>query len=397
MGLPPAPDSQPISTFAHAFSSTPDHIAFAPGRVNLIGEHIDYCGGNVLPMALNRGTTGYFSVRDDQHFRIVSQRFGERVELDLDSSRPRMNSGPAWSRYVIGTLQLLGKSNLVGMQTSMRGFDLLVDQDIGAGGLSSSASFCLLIALVALAANGQQISISDEAGRIQLAQIARQVEHEFIGVSCGIMDQMSIIMGGVIQLDCQSLGFTRVECDFSPMSLVVLDSRVERTLAGSKYNERVSELKEVASLLDYDFQQLARMSGTTMAQGLGALTPRLQRRLKHVVSEQGRVREAVEQLASRDWVALGRLFDESHASLKNDYEVSAPQVDLLVDLVRNQPGVTGARITGGGFGGCAICLAPTDEISDWMPRVSERYSEQTGLELKILVANPGAAADVYPI
>ncbi len=358
--------------FESIFGEQPHGEVFAPGRVNLIGEHIDYCGGEVLPMAIESGTRiTYRHDRTGQGVEVYSERFGERVLVDGGiAAEP---SGH-WSDYVAGVLRVLG--NISGS------WQLYIEQNIAAGGLSSSASFTVALALVFSEADG----MPDDAERIRIAKLCQTVENGFIGVNCGIMDQMSVIMGGVIRLDCRELHFERVRGLSDEVSLVVFDTGVPRTLAASAYNERVAELDEIAAMLGESRENLAVTASKIQ------LPQKLAKRYRHVTTEQARVTAAASALHRCDWQSLGELMTASHHSLSADYEVSCEQLDVAISLLLGCDGVFGARMTGAGFGGCAIVLAAADRVTSWMDNVSEIYREQTGIAPTLFLARPGEPA-----
>lgn len=368
--------------FQSVFGYPPVDQVWSPFRVNLIGEHIDYCGGSVLPMAINRGTTLTYGFGSGETLRVYSQRFDELLEI-VPASVPSGTLGAEplhWRSYLAGALAKSG----VDIPRVIAGLNIFISQDAGGAGLSSSASFCMGLLRVLGKVGQPQILMSDDQ-RVLLSQQARQIEHEYARVSCGIMDQMSIALGGVIKLDCNELTWKRHAAGLQDMVIVVMDTAKDRTLAGSKYNERVAELSEIARLAG--LQDIARLATEPVTGHL--LSPRLARRFRHIQMEHQRVERAFMCLSQSDWPALGELMNESHASLRDDYAVSCEELDMMVDLACAQPGVLGARMTGGGFGGCAIALAQKDSVNDWLPRVKAQYQAKTGLSARLFQVEAG--------
>lgn len=352
--------------FNDRFGQAPTCLVNAPSRINLIGEHIDYCGGHVLPMAIKGGTTVLSAGNGSDLINVYTERFGDRVSLEI---RPDHSPGfyGDWRDYVAGVISLLSSSY------RLQGTDLYVAQSSGTAGLSTSASFCLALAK----------TLAPGIDHVALAKICQQVEHEFAGVQCGIMDQMSIAIGDVICLDCQQLDWQDAGSELDDMVFVVMDTGKERTLAGSAYNERVHELSQVADALG------ERGIGSLVEAPDSAFLPEsLRKRLTHVTSEEKRVLEAFQALQHRDWAAFGHLMNDSHASLRDNYEVSCDELDTMVELALDADGVLGARMTGGGFGGCAIALTERRTADDWMPRVASAYEQRTGFKHRLFLAEP---------
>jgi len=377
-----------IQTFREQFEGEPEFGLFSPGRVNLIGEHIDYCGGLVLPMAIDRGTFGLVSGNDSDLIRIQSTRFSKSIEISL--SEKKTNSH--WSDFVVGVVCLLGK------QYSLSGFNICVDDNISAGGLSSSASFSILLAMAALKVAG--IGLQNDAEKLSLARLCRQVENDFVGLSCGIMDQASVVLGGVIRLDCEELSFSRINIDFQDHQLVIIDSGKERTLAGSKYNQRVNEINEILALLqmEYALDNLCALTTDELDRAARFIgDEKLVRRMRHVVSENARVNRATLALEAGDLGTFGGLLSESHESLRMDYEVTGFELDTLVEISRSQAGVLGARMTGAGFGGCCIALVEKSRVEEHNRQVEARYLARTGLTAKFILANESAGAGDWPV
>ncbi len=359
-----------VTSFRKVFSRAPDYSLFSPGRVNLIGEHIDYCGGLVLPMAINRGTWAAFAKNDSGEVRVFSSRFGKLASFPLTPFPDRQNS---FVDYVVGVARLLELP--VGL-----GLDLCVSDNIAAGGLSSSASISLAVAAAFQTIIGK--SWEEESERLLLARLCQQAENQFVGVPCGIMDQASVALGGVIRLDCASLTWDRVEADFGDYAIVVMDTKQPRTLAASAYAERVREISVICTGLGGTYKPATLCSDLALAEldlVLPHVAPTLAPRLIHIVGEQARVVSAARALAATDLKQVGRLMTQSHASLRDNYCVTGPQLDLIVELSLRESGVLGARMTGAGFGGCAIALVHKDAVDEHNCAVAAGYESATGV------------------
>lgn len=375
-------------SFTDRFGRDPEFTFFAPGRVNLIGEHIDYCGGLVLPMAIDSGTFGAAARNPSGRVTIFSTRFGESASFDM-SALPGVPSGQ-WIDYAVGIARLLELDPRTGV-------DLLIDANIGAGGLSSSASFIAVAAFALLCTEGRAPAVGDVAARIELARLCRRAENEFVGVPCGIMDQASVILGGTLKLDCATLEFERIDADFGEYKLVIMDTGKERSLAASAYNRRVEETGVLRAALQeaLGIRELCELAPGRLQEAMAPLgDATLKKRLRHVVTEQHRVIRAAEALGNGELALFGELMNESHESLRSDFEVTGRELDTIVAASRAQEGVLGARMTGAGFGGCAIALVHRDAVSDHSRRATERYRRQTGLAPRFIVAAPSAGAQL---
>ena len=353
----------------------------APGRINIIGEHTDYNEGFVLPAALDLHTWAAAAPRDDRRVRAEFEQAGERVDFDLAAIEPAGEAtGPEYLKGVAWSLLEEG--------LELRGCDLLIGGDIPlGGGLSSSASLELLAALALTDGSG----IDLERGR--MARLCQRAEREFVGVQCGIMDQFAVALsspGHAMRLDCRSLEFEQVPIPDEARFLIV-HSGVSHRLDRAGYNDRPEEcrmalerLREdnptLRSLRDVD-EDLLRVAG-------GSLDDRLYRRCRHVVRENWRVGQACEALQAGDLAAVGALLDESHRSLRDDYEVSCAELDTLVEIARAQPGVLGSRMMGGGFGGCTISLVESADAQSSAQRIARDYGAVLGRDPWMLAAGP---------
>lgn len=349
----------------------PEVSASAPGRVNLIGEHTDYHEGFVMPCAVPQRTCVRLWARDDTHVRAVSADMPGAGEYEL--GRERASGG--WHDYVQGLTWVLARAG-----HSIRGFELHVRSEVPVGsGLSSSAA--LEVAVLRALRLAFDLSISD----IELAQLGQRAEVEFVGAPVGIMDQMASSLAGernALFLDTRTLEFERIPLP-DALELVVIDSGVAHQHAGGDYATRRRESEEAARLLGVE--RLRDVSIDELERLEEHLPPLAARRARHVITENARVFEARDALLRADLAALGRLFGDSHTSLRDAYEVSVPLVDLLVDLAVEQPSVFGARMTGGGFGGAIVVAAAAGTGADVGRAVSGAYRDRTGRRATVLV------------
>jgi galactokinase len=358
-----------LEEFAAAFGRTAEVLSVAPGRVNLIGEHTDYNEGFVLPVAIDRTVAVAAAGRDDGHFRVRSLDYGECDEFTVQDGR-----AGGWRDYVRGVAWAFAEA---GHPTA--GADLAIGGDVPQGaGLSSSAAIEVAVA-GALAATGRV-----ELAGLQVARLARRAENEFVGVQCGIMDQFASALcrsGHALLVDCQSLEVKHIPLALEEqgVSIVIIDSKVPRRLADTAYNRRMEECGEAARALSLES---LREAGETAVE---VLPEPLRRRARHVVRENLRVTAAVAALGSRDVDRFGALMFESHASLRDDFEVSCRELDLLVELALSAEGVLGARLTGAGFGGCTVNLVRGEMLDGIRGAVVERYRDETGLPAEMHV------------
>ena len=348
---------------------------FAPGRVNLIGDHIDYSGGMVLPMALDRGTVLLARERGDTAMRAVSLNRDGMVQADLTDTR--YDPAHDWFSYVLGVVDVAATAG----HRVRRGMDLLVAGDIPDGaGLSSSASLELAAAVMFDELGGWGMSPT------QLAVLCQRAENEYIGVACGIMDQLAIARGQAghaLLMDCATLEVTAVPFPAEAISLIVMNSNHRRSLADSAYNDRRQAVERAAAVLGTE--RLVDVSLATLQQSATELTEVELRRARHTVTEQARVIAAAEALRSGDVERLGELMRQSHESLRDDFEVTGPHLDALAEAAWSQPGVVGARMTGAGFGGCAVVLAQPGREDEVIAGINEAYRAATGVAATGLV------------
>jgi len=367
-------------------TGSPVQFYFSPGRVNLIGEHTDYNGGYVFPCALSFGT--YLAIRkiDQPVIRMATTNFDFKAEIPVGATYEKI--GEEWVNYPLGVISELTKQ---GVKTG--GLEMLYSGNIpNKSGLSSSAS----IELVTAVALNEILNLG--ISRIDLVKIGRAAENHFVGVNCGIMDQFAVGMGKkdhAIFLKCDTLDYELVPIKLNGYKLVIANTNKSRGLADSKYNERVSECQTAVQMLSKGkpISLLAEMNLSDFAKYEHHITDEvIKRRARHVISENDRTFEAVEVLKSGDLIRFGQLMNDSHDSLRDDYEVTGIELDTLVAESRKISGVIGSRMTGAGFGGCTVSLVKDESIPQMIKEVGEQYLAKTGLKADFYVAEIGDGA-----
>ncbi|MBF7075727.1 galactokinase [Streptococcus sp. HF-100] len=371
------------SNFATTFGAEADHTFFSPGRINLIGEHTDYNGGHVFPAAISLGTYGAARKRDDNLLRFYSANFEDKGIIEVPIEDLRFEKEHNWTNYPKGVLHFLQKAGHV----IDKGMDVYVFGNIPNGsGLSSSASLELLTGIIA------ERLFDLKLERLDLVKIGKQTENEFIGVNSGIMDQFAIGMGAdqrAIYLDTNTLEYDLVPLDLKDNVVVIMNTNKRRELADSKYNERraecekaVGELKQKLSIAtlgelnEWDFDEY-----NYLIQDENRL-----KRTRHAVLENQRTLQAQAALQAGNLEKFGRLMNASHVSLEHDYEVTGLELDTLVHTAWEQEGVLGARMTGAGFGGCAIALVRKDAVEAFQKNVGQKYEEVVGYAPSFYIA-----------
>jgi galactokinase len=398
-------------SFADRFGRAP-RIYRAPGRVNLIGEHTDYNDGFVMPMALDRSTWVAAAPREDRTIVVRSENFNETATITLggadpstlvlslskDELRAGTVVGPRWSKYVCGVATLLGSS----------GADMLIASDVPIGaGVSSSAALevACATALVDIAGSSfdklRTSGLRSAMDAVEMAKLCQRAEHEFAGTRCGIMDQMIACRGQAghaLLLDTRSLACTFVAMP-PDVRVLVCDTKVRHELASSEYNRRRADCEEgVAALQRTDPSIRALRDATLEAlEGVRAdVSTRVYARCHHVIAENDRVARAATAIARRDFVEFGALMAASHASLRDDYEVSCAELDVMVDAVSSLDGVFGARMTGGGFGGCVVALVDASRATgELCESIRERYEVNTGRRPDMWITSAGEGASAW--
>ena len=363
---------------------------FAPGRVNLIGEHTDYNGGHVFPCALTLGTYGLARKREDRTLRFYSVNFEKLgvVETSLDDLVPHKEA--SWTNYPKGVMWAFEKR---GYRLG-HGLDILIWGNIPNGsGLSSSASLEVLTGVIL-----KDIYGFDQVSMVDIALIGQDAENNFNGCNCGIMDQFASAMGKkdhAIFLDTNTLNYEYAPVVLEDAKIVITNSKVKHSLVDSAYNDRRNEsetaLRELQT--EVEIQTLGDLTEEEFEMYKNAIQdPIRQKRAKHAVYENQRTIRAVEALKNNDVELFGKLMNASHQSLRDDYEVSCEEIDILVDLAQAMPGVLGSRITGGGVGGCTVSIVKNDTVDRFVEEIGKAYQEKVGHEAEFYVVEIGDGA-----
>lgn len=359
---------------------------FAPGRVNLIGEHIDYNGGYVLPCALDFGTYAIVRKRDDNLVKMATLNFDLRVTLNINDITYQEEHG--WTNYSKGVIKAFqDKGHIIG------GYEVLYYGNIpNSSGLSSSASLEVLTAVIINALYNCKETMID------MVKLSQKAENEFVGVNCGIMDQFVVGMGKkehAILLDCNTLDYQYVPLELGDYKLVIANTRKRRDLADSKYNERRNECERALADLNkkLNITNLCELNEEVFNQNESLIhNPVIRKRAKHVVCENDRVKAAVSILNKGELKAFGQLMIASHNSLRDLYEVTGDALDIMVEEALKIEGVIGSRMTGAGFGGCTVSLVKASVIDTFTKEVGKAYKERTGLEGEFYIAGVGHGA-----
>lgn len=361
-----------------------DYTAFfAPGRINLIGEHTDYNGGNVFPCAITLGTYAIAAKNDLKQVRLYSENFPEAGVISFDLADLDHKKADSWANYPKGMLRYLKEAG----HAIPEGMDMVIFGNIPNGsGLSSSASLELLMGVVL--DNLFDLNVD----RLDLIKTGKRVENEFIGVNSGIMDQFAVGMGEenkAILLDCNTLEYEMVPVELGNHAIVIMNTKKRRELVDSKYNERRSECEEALAKLQtvVSVGSLGELDEETFENAKAVLeSDVLYRRARHAVTENQRTLKAKAALQAGELEAFGQLMNQSHISLRDDYEVTGIELDTLVQAAWDQPGVLGARMTGAGFGGCAIAIVEKDAIPAFIENVGKTYEAAIGYPAEFYIA-----------
>ncbi len=371
--------------FAKCFGRPARFVVAAPGRVNLIGEHTDYNEGFVLPMAVERYTVMAGDKNTRKEVTLHSMTTGDTAAFPLKGGVQRGN--PAWSNYVRGVIagfESLGKKGL--------GFEAAIDSSVPAsGGLSSSAA--LEVAAATLLEKLYNLPLDP----LKKAKLCQKAEHEFAGVPCGIMDQYAAIFARkdeALLLDCRTNTFTPIAWTDTGVTVLIVNTNVRRRVGDVEYAQRRSQCETAAKILGVPALRDATLKDLQSSES--RLEPVVFRRARHVISEIDRTLTAARAIQAKDWNAVGQLMFASHDSLKNDYEVSCLELDAVVEISRNlkEKGIIGARMTGAGFGGCAVCLVKTEAVRTITKLMDEAYEKATGEQAEIFSSRPAAGARV---
>jgi len=354
----------------------------APGRINLIGEHTDYNDGFVLPIAIDRNIYMAGAKRTDRTIRVYSIDYDQNVQFDLDSIQ--FNKEKMWVNYIGGVLKYL-----LEIKADINGADIVFGGDIPEGaGLSSSAA--LEVATVYFFNTLFDMHIP----HIEMIKLCQRAENQFVGVNCGIMDQFVSMLGEkghALFLDCKNLSYKNIPLKLEEFNVVVCNTNVKRELASSEYNKRRATCERAVSSLKRFLPQIETLRDISIEEFekyKDSLNEIAQKRCKHVLYENKRVLDAVNALGRNEILEFGRLMNESHESLKKDYEVSCLELDTMVNIARSINGVIGARMTGGGFGGCTVNIVKKDVVDKFSRIVSRKYQKKTGIKSQIYICNP---------
>lgn len=370
--------------FQEVFGSPAEKHFFAPGRVNLIGEHTDYNGGNVFPCAIDKGTYGLVKKRNDRRFRMYSENFADLGVMEFTLDELTNDKKHDWANYPKGVIKMFLEAG----QKIDSGFDILFSGNIPNGaGLSSSASIEMLTAIVLK--DLFHLSIDP----VEMAQLGKKTENLFIGVNSGIMDQFAVAMGkkdNAILLDCNTLKYDYVPVVLKDEVIVIANTNKRRGLADSKYNERRAECDEALAELQtkLPIKALGELSIEQFEANKNLIkSPVRQKRAKHAVYENQRTLKAQKELSAGNLAEFGKLMNQSHISLRDDYEVTGVELDTLAALAWEQPGVVGSRMTGAGFGGCTVSIVKKDKVDDFIKNVGEAYKNKIGYAADFYIAS----------
>jgi galactokinase len=355
----------------------------APGRVNLIGEHTDYNDGFVLPAAIELSTCTAIAPRKGQRLHVFSENLQESAEFDLTETNPQRED--RWSDYVRGVALMIQRFGV-----PLGGADIAIHSDIPSGaGLSSSAALEVSVASALLSTSPRSLEL------LEIAKLCQRAENEFVGARVGIMDQFAACFGSAgnaILLDCRTLEFERLPLPAS-LEMVICNTMVKHEHSGGEYNDRRTQCEEGVAVLKRFFPAIKALRDVTLQQlhsHRADFADLIFRRCDHVVSENERVLRCANALQTGDLATVGRCMAESHSSLKDDYEVSCRELDVMVEIATRREGVIGSRMTGGGFGGCTISLVKTEAVEEFKRSIAKEYKAATQIDADIYVSKAGA-------
>ncbi|HJZ64785.1 MAG TPA: galactokinase [Candidatus Acidoferrum sp.] len=371
--------------FAQHFGGSP-RIFRAPGRVNLIGEHTDYNDGFALPAAIDLYTWVAISPRNDPTLHIFSANLKESAEIDLNAKNPKPKRH--WSDYIGGVALMLQNAGI-----PLRGADVAIHSDVPCGsGLSSSAALEVSTASAFLANSGNSLE------KLEISKLCQRAENEFVGARTGMMDQFAACFGKAghaLLLDCRTLTGSPVPIP-PELSLVICNTMVKHEHSGGEYNARRAQCEEGVRLLKRWYPQISALRDVTLSQLLqheSDFPPQTLRRCKHVISEDEGVLDFAEAMRQNNFAEAGKFMAQSHASLRDDFEVSCRELDVMVELAQEIEGVIGARMTGGGFGGCTINLVARESVEEFRVAIAAGYKSATGIAPDIMVCAAGEGAE----
>ncbi len=355
-----------VKKYFDQYHNQPTTLVFAPGRINLIGEHTDYSDGYVLPVAINLGIAIAMAPREDSLIKLYSIDLEDAFEFNLHD----FQKDGGWGEYIKGVAWALGEEGY-----QLRGWQGVISGSIPIGaGLSSSAA--VLVAAVKAFCSSSALSLSE----VDMAKIGRRAESEWVGVNVGIMDQLVSSAGQAdhaVRLDCRTLEYEYVPIP-GHVNFVVLDTMTRRELTNSAYNTRHEEIKQASKALGVSILRDANLE--LLAEKRSALSETLYRRARHVISENQRVLAFSEAMKAGNLQAMGALINASHASLRDDFQVSSEELNLIVEIAQNQPACLGARMTGAGFGGCALAVMEDASVEEFIKTVTFAYQAETSIE-----------------
>lgn len=382
----PALAERVSNQFSVLYGRPPTFLALAPGRVNVIGEHVDYNGGWVLPAAIDRHLLLAVAPRSDNRVRLATADFEGLIEFEGSDLAP--GAARDWSRYVRGVLAGLARAG-----HAVPGFDACVVSSIPVGGgLSSSAALEAATALAGLALTGADMD------RFALAKLCQRAEHDYAGVPCGIMDQAAVLCctaGHLLLLDCESETFTHTPMPDQAWSLLVINSGVSHELASGEYAQRRAACEEAARRLRVPSLRHVVAEGLGAALEFPGLTEEMRRCVRHVVTENDRTLRCVSALRVGNLALAGSLLNASHDSLRDDYRVSCPELDFIAATAQAEPEVAGCRMTGGGFGGSCVALVRLDATSEVMQRIRSAFAARYGREPAAFATSAAAGARLF--
>ncbi|WP_208559260.1 galactokinase [Marinilactibacillus kalidii] len=374
---------QLLSGFKEIFGKDGDRIFFSPGRINLIGEHTDYNGGKVFPCAITMGTYAAVSMREDQSIQAYSENFPNDGIITFDLSTIQYKKGDKWTNYLKGMVRYIQEK----YGELPNGFDIYIYGNIPNGAsLSSSASLELLTGVVVRELFDLEIE------QLDLVKLGMRTENEFLGLNSGILDQFAVGMAEkahAMLLDTNTLEYEQIPVELPEHKILIMNSMTRRELVDSEYNLRRKQCEEALAKLQtvLSIESLGALSEETFEANKAVIGDDvLTRRAKHAVYENKRTERAAEALKAGDLKTFGQLMNKSHTSLHEDYEVTVKETDLLVRLAWKQPGVVGARMTGGGFGGCCIAIVEQDAVEDFIENVEAAYLAEIGHPGEIYIA-----------
>ncbi|MBN2410927.1 galactokinase [candidate division KSB1 bacterium] len=373
-----------IIKFNKHFKGQP-RIFRAPGRVNLIGEHTDYNDGFVFPMAIQNYTTVAVAPRTDRLLSIWSENMQELTDANLDFNTVKRGH---WSDYTVGIAVMIEREDI-----KLTGADIYIESNVPVGaGLSSSAALEISSALALLS------TVNAGMEKKHLAKLGQRAENQFVGMNCGIMDQFISVHGEqdkALFLDCRTLEYKLVPLPSDKVRIVICNTMVKHELGSSEYNKRRSECETGVKIMSVSYENIRALRDVSLEQFNRVkeqLPPVVRQRCRHVISEDERTIESIDALQKHDLVRFGQLMNASHDSLRDDYQVSCRELDIMVDIARKIPGVLGARMTGGGFGGCTVNLVEKDNVDLFCEQLISQYKKATDIDAKIYISSASRGA-----